>query len=199
MVNKCVSYPNKWHKFLTGVLIRAVKKSENKKNLWVWPTVGLKHFQHSRGAHEHSMVLEGRWLWHGLHHVPSQRKWHMTGLGGMGSSRGVTIQWDEWEDLLLTTRRSRGGGVSLVNQDDNNKCLLLNTWLFWICPVTVWLLYVQDYTPIQTNKKTGWRLTSRKVWGTLRPTIRAQKVSTIVLQVSNGDTFKTNHWFFLSL
>lgn len=153
MVNKCVFYPNKWHKFLTGVLIRAVKKSENKKNLWVWPTVGLKHFQHSRGAHEHSMVLEGRWLWHGLHHVPSQRKWHMTGLGGMGSSRGVTIQWDEWEDLLLTTRRRRGGGVSLVNQDDNNKCLLLNTWLFWICPVTVWLLYVQDYTPIQTNKK----------------------------------------------
>lgn len=199
MVNKCVSYPNKWHKFLTGVLIRAVKKSENKKNLWVWPTVGLKHFQHSRGAHEHSMVLEGRWLWHGLHHVPSQRKWHMTGLGGMGSSRGVTIQWDEWEDLLLTTRRRRGGGVSLVNQDDNNKCLLLNTWLFWICPVTVWLLYVQDYTPIQTNKKTGWRSTSRKVWGTLKPTIRAQKVSTIVLQVSNGDTFKTNHWFFLSL
>lgn len=153
MVNKCVSYPNKWHKFLTGVLIRAVKKSENKKNLWVWPTVGLKHFQHSRGAHEHSMVLEGRWLWHGLHHVPSQRKWHMTGLGGMGSSRGVTIQWDEWEDLLLTTRRRRGGGVSLVNQDDNNKCLLLNTRLFCFCPVTVWLLYVQDYMPIQTNKK----------------------------------------------
>lgn len=49
--------------------------------------------QHSRGTHEHSMVLEGRWLWRSLQHVPLQQKWHMTGSGRMGSSRGhVTMR-----------------------------------------------------------------------------------------------------------
>lgn len=98
------SYPNKWHKFLTGVLIRAVQRE---KEAVSETGGGCEHFNNSKGAHEHSMVLEGEWLWHDLHHVPSQWKWYMTGLGGMGSSWGhITMRW--MRGLLLTTKRRQG-------------------------------------------------------------------------------------------
>lgn len=59
------------------------------------------------------MVLEGGWLWHDLHHVPSQLRWHMTGFGGMGSSWGhITMEW--MRGLLLTTKRRR---LFLINHE----------------------------------------------------------------------------------
>lgn len=81
-----------------------------------------------------NMVLEGRWLWHGLHHVPSQQKWHMTGLGGMGSSWGVTLQWDEWEDRSL--QPEEGGEVgSLLSTGTTTTSLQ-----FWIQVIKVTVL-----------------------------------------------------------
>lgn len=53
------------------------------------------------------MVPEGRWLWHGLHHVPSQRKMAHDWLWGNGGHLGgegghVTMRWKK--EPLLTTK-----------------------------------------------------------------------------------------------
>lgn len=99
--------------------------------------------QHSTGAHEHSMVLEGRWLC-SRHHVPSQQKWHMTGLGGMGSSWDhVTMRWMRVNRSL----QPKLDGVFSLEPVGRIRELLVNRRLkaiIWAQPlVTVWLLYTQ--------------------------------------------------------
>lgn len=51
------------------------------------------------------LLRGGGWLWRSLYHVPSQKKWHMTGLGGMGG---------EGEGGLSR----KAGGRSLYNEMD---------------------------------------------------------------------------------
>lgn len=63
------SYPNEWHKFLTGVLIRAGNRQMVKK-LWVWPQVNF-NISTLQGVHMNTQwIPEGRWRRHGRKPCP---------------------------------------------------------------------------------------------------------------------------------
>lgn len=60
--------------------------------------VGLLAFQLSRGAHEHSMVLEGRWQWQGRAPCPIATE--------------MAHDWLEWNEVTLKILGSRNNEMN---------------------------------------------------------------------------------------